>query len=154
LVEVDAGHISVLDPFLFIYPADWISCTAPGGYVELGEFDGRLYSDSAKLPDDHAFKYYLALLDKALQCTGRKLATGRILEKRLRDAGFIDIKVTKLKLLYSNKEARLSTCMGIEAYGLALFTRVLKMDVKEAKVHFTNAKKALMSDSDKCYSYL
>ena len=116
-----------------------------GGYIELAESDlTDFYSDDGTLKDDSPGKIYIREMVKASALAGSRMDVFGELAGHLQSAGFTDIRVTKKKVPIgtwpkdkSMKEAGrwvLEACeTGAEAYGLALFTRVLGMSEKEAK---------------------
>jgi len=82
-------------------------------------------------------------LEKGLVKSGIPILSPALLRSFLEDAGFIDVKVITTKVPWgtwpkhkAQKEmgafSLLMLASGMEAYGLAVFTRVLGMDVDEA----------------------
>src|SRR5690606_30563080 len=114
----------------------------PGGYVELQEYDSfNPASDDGTYTEDSAMYEYQQLLKKAMKNTGTYVDVPGLAE-RLQAAGFVDIVVRKFKAPVgawpkkrTMKEHGIfmyeSIKTGMEAYGLALFTRVLGMDRSE-----------------------
>jgi hypothetical protein len=118
--------------------------TRPGGYCELADLAFTVHTDDNTMPDDSPVKIYFELLEKAMNEAGRPGYTGAQLEKFLRDAGFVDIVVTSFKqpmgpwpkkknLKMAGGLALASNETAFHAYGLAVFTRTLKMSVEEAE---------------------
>src|SRR5690606_1412904 len=100
-------------------------------------------SDDGTYTEDSAMYEYQQLLKKAMKNTGTYDDVPGLAE-RLQAAGFVDIVVRQFKAPVGawTKKRRMkeygifmyeSIKTGMEAYGLALFTRVLGMDEKKAK---------------------
>jgi hypothetical protein len=120
---------------------DVYRCTKPGGYVALGELGMTVYSDDNTMGP--GFDKYIKLLVKGLTDMGRPQATGKMLKDRLEKAGFVDVVVRDIKQPFGPwpKEKRLKNIgamvmlqsdPGIEAYGMAVFTRSMGIEVAEA----------------------
>lgn len=122
----------------------------PGGYLEILEaprFD--LVSDDGTYNDKTALWRFYELANKASDKTGRSLSLNHDFEKEFKEAGFEDYRVTiknlplgtwpanrKMKELGQWMQLMVNT--GFEAYGLGLLTRVLGMDVEEARKLFAD----------------
>jgi hypothetical protein len=114
----------------------------PGGYIQVAE-----WCESAGRSDDgtavgSALERYYRLLDEAAKKAGGSIYMETPLKKLLPGAGFVNYDETILrlplgpwpkdkKLKEIGKWFQLSAESGFEAYGLALFTRVLGMDLEE-----------------------
>ena len=119
------------------------SCTKPGGYVELCEVGGELFSDDDTVHPG-SDRVVRLLNDEALPKLGRPPPTGDLLASRLEEAGFTDItsrqykqilgpwpKALKQKQIGAMSLLKMAT--AVEAYaGLAL-TRILGMSTEEAQ---------------------
>lgn len=70
----------------------------PGGWAELNNYDCMIYADDGTMPKDSATHRWavdnLALIDS----TGKISSPGPHLEKWAREAGFVNIAVTKIKV--------------------------------------------------------
>lgn len=127
----------------------------PGGYIELHESDmSMLYSDDGTLSQENAIYQYMENLNKAATMFGRPLNATPLLSGMLKEAGFTDIEVriqkwpmgawpkqTHYKELGVWGSQVVET--GAEAYGLALLTRVLKMDEGTVKKFIEDFKREI-----------
>lgn len=123
----------------------------PGGYVEFADFDiSNQYSDDGTLDLNGPTSLYYKYLGQALKIAGTAVLPATF-EKILKDIGFEDVTVNKAKAPTKpwTKDARLKelgNCMlelsaGYESYGLAAFTRILKLDEDKARRVIDNAVK-------------
>lgn len=117
---------------------------APGGWLELKEFDVNMFSDDGSVKPDSAGKKYFNTLIEAATKAGQKMDDTARLAGRVKDAGFVDIQEKNYKVPCGTwpKDKRYREIgmwtkeisqTGAEAYGLALFTRVLGMNEEDAK---------------------
>jgi len=101
-------------------------------------------SDDDTISNDAAVSKYFELINQASEKTGRLFTLKKPLDRMVEDAGFLPYEVVKLKFPMgtwpSNRKMKelggwflLVAESGFEAYGIALLTRVLGMDVKEAQ---------------------
>ncbi|KAA8902940.1 S-adenosyl-L-methionine-dependent methyltransferase [Sphaerosporella brunnea] len=152
---------------LFIGISDWprlmkeiYRATAPGGYVELteqGVSPARLTDwlltdryqlptfNDAVMPDDNPINIYSNLMKQAMAKIGRSVVSSdSTLRLRLEQAGFVDIRVAKVKQPIGKwpKDAELKHIGGVgllqcetgfASYGMAALTRILAMDAEEAE---------------------
>ncbi|KAI5845349.1 S-adenosyl-L-methionine-dependent methyltransferase [Tricharina praecox] len=118
-------------------------CTAPGGWVELGELGGEIFSDDNTLAPDNAVKRCFELTTQAMEKLGRPAAKGPAMKAGLEAAGFVDVEVITYKnamapwpkdprLKHAGAMVMLQCETGFHAYSMAAFTRVLGMDGEEA----------------------
>ncbi|KKY23770.1 putative methyltransferase domain-containing protein [Diplodia seriata] len=130
-----------------------------GGWVEFQDYEYRYYADDGSLPDDSQLKRMSELLVEGCSKIGRNVSPGPSLLKWVKDAGFVNIgyQVIKLPLGAWPKDPVLKqmgsfnlvqTVEGLEAYDLAIFTRVLgwtkeEVDVFNAKVRKELGKKGV-----------
>jgi hypothetical protein len=139
--------------------------TKPGGYVELQELGGVLRSDDGTMSDDNATKKHLELQIEALAKVGRPAHTGETLKELFEDAGFEDVRVLNIKhplgpwpkdkrLKHVGALMLLNCETAFEAYGLALFTRVLGMEHEEAMQLCKDAFAAVKNRQNHTYTYL
>jgi len=143
----DFIHIRSLCPSIKNWPRfleQCYRCLKPGGYVEVIEWcesGGR--SDDGTAKGSSLEKYY-KLLNEAAEKSGGSFYMDTPLETIIKSAGFVNYHETILKLPLGGwaKDKKLKEIgkwfqligeSGFEAYGLALFTRVLGMDVVEIK---------------------
>ncbi|KAI5812275.1 S-adenosyl-L-methionine-dependent methyltransferase [Pyronema omphalodes] len=130
--------------------AEMYRCTAPGGYVELGEADMAVYCDDGTMADDNGVKVFCEHLQSSLSKIDRPARTVGFYESLIKKAGFEDVKVVvgKEPIGPWPKDPRMKKigamtllhCETVfESYGMAAFTRVLGMDAKDAKKLCHNA---------------
>ncbi|KAA8903044.1 S-adenosyl-L-methionine-dependent methyltransferase [Sphaerosporella brunnea] len=138
--------------------------TTPGGYVELQELGGVLHSDDGTMSDDNAAKRHLELQVEALAKMGRPTHTGRTLKALFEQAGFEDVTVRDVKhplgpwpkdkrLKHIGAMMLLNCATAFEAYGLALFTRVLQLGHDEALQLCREAFDAVKNRHNHTYTY-
>lgn len=85
---------SLSSPLLPRSLANSTSCIKPGGYIELGELGGQLFSDDDSLGPNNAMKLAYDLVHyKAMASIGRPPATAESLHAMLEEAGFVDVHV-------------------------------------------------------------
>jgi len=117
--------------------------TTQGGYIEIVETGPRTLSDDNSIPEGCALDVYMDGLEEGLTKSGIPLLSVPILQTYLEDAGFVDVKVITTKVPWGtwpkNKTQKemgafllVMLGSGMEAYGLALFTRVLGMSTEDA----------------------
>jgi hypothetical protein len=113
--------------------------TAPGGWVELSDFDAWASTDDDSLPVDSPYHTYQVALDEAATLFGKKMNVGPLHKERLAEAGFVDIVEVKIKVPLSpwprdlrlkelGKYMQVQMLDAVESYGLAPLTRVLGWD--------------------------
>jgi len=141
----DFIHIRTLCPAIKDWPRLLKQCyraLKPGGYVQVAE-----WCESAGRSDDgtavgSALERYYQLLDEAAKKAGGSIYMETPLKVLVPGAGFVGYDETILrlplgpwpkdkKLKEIGKWFQLSADSGFEAYGLALFTRVLGMKLEE-----------------------
>ena len=71
--------------------------TAPGGWVEMQDWDLRIYSEDGSTKGTSIQQYYNYVLP-AFERTGVVVYPGPSLEKWFREAGFVDIHVEKYRV--------------------------------------------------------
>ncbi|KAF8246109.1 S-adenosyl-L-methionine-dependent methyltransferase [Wilcoxina mikolae CBS 423.85] len=140
--------------------------TIPGGYVELAECGGEVYSDDESMKDDNPFKRCFDIVQKeGLTKIGRPPVTGEILKERLLNAGFVDVHVSTYKHPFApwpedEKMKRIGAMTlvsfetGIEAYTLRIATTIAGMDSEEAAKVCQEGWKALKNKNYHMYGLL
>jgi hypothetical protein len=138
-------------------------CTLPGGYVEWAELGADVFSDDGSMSDDNAFKRSFDLVSKeALPKLGRLRPELPIMTKLLSEAGFLGLQVFSYKLPFGpwpkdKTQKRIGTMAllnmetGIEAYTLFCATRLLGMELEEAKKICDDAWKAVKNKNTHMY---
>jgi hypothetical protein len=117
-------------------------CTKPGGWVEHAEFSMESFSDDKT----HGPNYtrLITLFNEALNKIGRPSPAPQSMKAALEKVGFVDVTVVTKKypqgiwpkdrrLKHIGAMALLAAETGLEAYTLALLTRVLEINGEEAK---------------------
>lgn len=138
-------------------------CVKPGSYVELNEIGLSLHSDDGTWKEDNPMIVWFNLAEKALTKIGRPNVTKDLLAQRLRDAGFVNIKMIEHKQPFGPwpKDQRLKTIRNMmllngesafHAYGMAMFTRILEMDNDEADTICKEAHKAMYNKNTHSYN--
>lgn len=70
----------------------------PGGWVEIQEFDGRVVSDDATLPQDSALPKFFNLAEVAVKKYGMTFRAGEKLQEPFEKAGFVNVSKVVLKV--------------------------------------------------------
>jgi hypothetical protein len=124
--------------------ANFNSHVKPGGFIEVIEWaEGRAITDDGTDKDSAIPRYY-DRLNEACDKVGRPFRLPKPLKEMVSAAGFINYRETICKMPFgpwpADKKLKLigrwylsSMETAFEAYGLAMFTRVLNMDPREAK---------------------
>lgn len=118
--------------------------TAPGGWVELAETNNRVVSDDDSIPADSALARIVRANLEGVQRLGLRTPDGDELRLLLAHAGFVDIEIHAVKQPWGGwpanddqKKAGLLMLVNaeaaLEAYTLALFTRVLGMTIQQVR---------------------
>lgn len=137
----------------------------PGGYVELGELSGSLHADDDSMPDTHPTKIAFDLFETAMEQSGRPKVAWEVMEANMKEAGFVDIMVVSKKQPFGpwprdpilKKVGAMVLMMmhtGVEAYGMMLFTKVLGMEVDEARKVCTDCLSGIKQKNSHLYNYL
>ncbi|KAA8913408.1 S-adenosyl-L-methionine-dependent methyltransferase [Sphaerosporella brunnea] len=119
-------------------------CVKPGGYIELSEAGHAFFSDDNSMAPTSAPAIYSQKLHEGM-CLLRRKPVQEVgeLEKRLRDAGVVDIQAFTLKQVFGPwaKDLRMKKIgvlnwaqaeTAFHAYGMAAFTRALGMTAGDA----------------------
>ena len=106
-IEEDWGYED--QPFDFVHACflvgairDWprliqqaFACTKPGGWVEFQDWDINLYSQDETMTKESPLRRFQDIVIAAREGAGYLANPGPRLEQWMKDAGFVDIKVTK-----------------------------------------------------------
>ncbi|KKY15468.1 putative tam domain methyltransferase [Diplodia seriata] len=126
---------------------------APGGWVELQEFEIQYGCDDGSYPAKApTVALFIEKLNEAAESFGKPMDVARDLKGWMTDAGFTNVRrdVYKVpmapwakdrKLKEIGKYALIHVLEAIEAYSLALFTRVLKYSPEEVQVMMSKIRK-------------
>ncbi|KAI5819329.1 S-adenosyl-L-methionine-dependent methyltransferase [Pyronema omphalodes] len=144
--------------------SEMMRCTVPGGYVELCENSLTIHCDDGTMKPDNGVLAFSKKLREALRKMGRPQPDLDFLKNQLEKAGFEDIKTMTaqepcgpwpkdLRLKKVGAMGLLNAETGFESYGMAVFTRVLGMDVDEARDICQRAVKAARNKNYHVYSY-
>ncbi|KAF8544212.1 S-adenosyl-L-methionine-dependent methyltransferase, partial [Trichophaea hybrida] len=137
-------------------------CTKPGGYVEVAELGADLFSDDNTLAP--ALMRHCELLNMALAKVGRSQASAASLKDKLEKAGFVDVNVVSVKqpcgpwpkderMKQIGAMVMLMSETGLEAYCMALFTRVLEMSPEKAMESCKGSMAAIRNKNYHMYNY-
>ncbi|KAI9813029.1 MAG: hypothetical protein M1832_006420 [Thelocarpon impressellum] len=132
--------------------------TKPGGYAEFQDFDLQYYSEDGSMTAESSISRWINLLLDAARQTGRDPCPGPKLEGWFRDAGFTDIHHVRSKLPIGRwpKDKTLKTVggwnllqimEGLDAFSMALFTRVLGWLPQEVEVMLAGVREDLRNPS-------
>jgi hypothetical protein len=136
---------------------------APGGYIELSDFDAWASTDDSSLPTDSSYHIFQVALDEAATKFGRKMNIGPLHKGNLVDAGFVDVveDVRKVPLSPWPKDPRMKELGrymqvqmldAVESYGLAPLTRVLGWDGTRVQVLIAGVRQDLRNRNYHMYS--
>jgi len=134
----------------------------PGGFLELHETDiARVFSDDNTVTDEHYFRRLLTLMTKAGKQIGIEMDIAPELKGLCEQQGF-EVTQQMIRVPFGTwpKEDRLKQLgrwalelfePGLEAYMLALFTRVLNMELDECRELFKETMKDLKNNKKHPY---
>ncbi|KAH7030072.1 S-adenosyl-L-methionine-dependent methyltransferase [Macrophomina phaseolina] len=132
--------------------ADWprlfrqaFAATKPGGWAEFSDYEMKYYSDDGSMPDDSYMKKLAELLVEGCDKIGRTVSPGPSLKGWMEQAGFTNIKqeICKLPMGAWPKDNTMKqigafnfvqTYEGLEAFVLAVFTRILGWTADEVQI--------------------
>ncbi|PUU78206.1 S-adenosyl-L-methionine-dependent methyltransferase [Tuber borchii] len=134
----------------------------PGGWLDVAEYECRLRCDDGTLPVDSSLHRYYDLVNEAADKLGQEFKVAASLDSFILDAGFDKMSHEEMKISIGTwpadkKQKDMGAVMllaiehGFESFGMAFFTRILGMEVPEAKELIAGAKKE--SRSKKIHSY-
>lgn len=130
-------------------------CLAPGGWVEIKDFDIAALSPDDSLPRTSAIsKWHNKLLEGASLGDINIRASCSNLKQIFQECGFINVKLEVIAIPcgYWNKDRKLKEvgvwqkhCLGegLEAYSLAIFTRLLGWSLSEVQVFLAEVRSEL-----------
>ncbi|KAF8473402.1 S-adenosyl-L-methionine-dependent methyltransferase [Kalaharituber pfeilii] len=136
----------------------------PGGWVQFAEHDYKLYSDDGTYEESAQSKFW-ELFCAALTKQGKDTEVAERLEDMVKShGGFVDVTAVNLKLPWGTwaKGKRLKELgrwvniileSGLEAYGMALFTRELGKSHDESAALFTEIKQELKERKVHSYQF-
>ncbi|RPA93094.1 S-adenosyl-L-methionine-dependent methyltransferase [Choiromyces venosus 120613-1] len=113
----------------------------PGGYLEVAEYEMKLYSDDGMLRESHGIYRYYDPVDKAATSTGREFRIATHIEPFIRKAGLTDTHRSIYKLPAGAWPADPNAENGFEAFGMKLFTQAKELieetmrNAKSRKIH-------------------
>ncbi|KUL90556.1 hypothetical protein ZTR_00397 [Talaromyces verruculosus] len=136
---------------------------APGGWIELTEFETWASTDDDSLPLNSAYHEYQVRLCEAAASFGKEMNIAPHIYNLVRNAGFANVReeVQKCPLSPWPKDSRLKELAmymnlqmmeSIEPYGLALFSRVLKWDTPRIYALLDGARRDLRNLNYHMYS--
>ncbi|EEH04901.1 conserved hypothetical protein [Histoplasma capsulatum G186AR] len=112
---------------------------APGGWIELAEFDAWASTDDNSLPESSAYNQFQTLLGEASESFGKPVNVACKFKEFVQEAGFTNVGEDNRKIPLSpwssdKKLKKLGNYMqmamseSLEPYALALFSKVLNWD--------------------------
>lgn len=118
----------------------------PGGWMESQDIMFAAYCDDDTMPDDWVFKKWMKHLDNAAMDADRPLRIANKMKRWYAEAGFVDIQEKVFKLPFNSwprdpELKQLGTwwqqnyLLGLQAFSLAHFTRVLGWSKDELEVN-------------------
>ncbi|KAF4303670.1 Methyltransferase type 11 [Botryosphaeria dothidea] len=115
--------------------ADWprlfrqaFAATKPGGWAEFSDYEMNYYSDDGSMPEDSNMKKLAELLVEGCDKIGRTVSPGPKLKGWMEQAGFENIQQEIGAFNF------VQTYEGLEAFVLAVFTRILGWTADEVQV--------------------
>ncbi|KAI5811838.1 hypothetical protein BZA77DRAFT_297349 [Pyronema omphalodes] len=140
-----------------------MSCTVPGGYVELGEYAVTANCDDGTMKADNGAKVHMEYLRESMIKMGRPAPTLESMKMLLVKAGFEDVHVLEAKDPFGPwpKDPRqkgigamslLNLEGAFESYGMVAFTRVLGMEDQKSRAICNAALAAVRNKNYHMYS--
>ncbi|KAI9684766.1 MAG: hypothetical protein M1829_000141 [Trizodia sp. TS-e1964] len=132
--------------------------TAPGGWVELHDFNFQYYSEDGSLTKDHSLLQWDTVLCDGFRKFGADPCPGPKLEGYMKDAGLINITANRYKLPIGSwpKDQKLKTLGSwnmffvldsLEAVTIFIYTNVLGWKADEVQVLLAKARSDLKDTS-------
>ncbi|RPB08023.1 S-adenosyl-L-methionine-dependent methyltransferase [Morchella conica CCBAS932] len=137
----------------------------PGGWLELQETPANPFTDTATPPpSDLPIFRVLSLLKLASLNAGRAFSDESF-KSQMEEAGFVDVQETRFRIPLGpwERDSRgkevgrynmINFMEGLEGYSLALFTRVLGMEVEKVRELIEGAKRDGMNRKLRIYFWL
>ena len=136
---------------------------APGGWIELSDFDAWASTDDNSLPETSSYHEFQVRLEEAATQFGRKMNVGPGHRSALEQTGFVDVVEDIRKVPLSPwpkdpKQKELGRYMqiqmldAVESYGLAPLTRVLGWDPARVQVLLAGVRQDLRNRNYHMYS--
>ncbi|KAL0258554.1 hypothetical protein SLS55_006051 [Diplodia seriata] len=128
--------------------------TTPGGWAEFSDYEMQYRSDDASIPADSAMARLADLLVVGCERIGRTVSPGPRLAAWMEDAGFVRVEARLCKLpvgAWARDPALkaigawnfVQTYEGLEAFVLAVFTRVLGWSAEEVGVFVAGCRREM-----------
>ncbi|KAI5808402.1 S-adenosyl-L-methionine-dependent methyltransferase [Pyronema omphalodes] len=138
-------------------------CTSPGGYVELCEYSITVNCDDGTMKPDNGAKICTDYLRESMVKMGRPAPELASMKLLLEKAGFGDVHASEVKEPMGpwprdprqkkiGAMSLLNLETGIESYAMAAFTRVLGMEVEEARAICNSALTAFRNKNYHMYT--
>ncbi|KFY33583.1 hypothetical protein V494_07502 [Pseudogymnoascus sp. VKM F-4513 (FW-928)] len=137
----------------------------PGGWIEVQEHAIEMHSEDGEVPQNT--KDWLNEMEGAARTFGKDMNVAKLIGDYLTDAGFEDVHVDKYKIPLGTwpRDKRMkeigrfqqAACVdSVEAYSLALFTRVLGWDLIPLQVFLASVRSELGNSSNHlyCFTYI
>ncbi|RMJ28405.1 Methyltransferase [Aspergillus sp. HF37] len=136
----------------------------PGGWVEMVDFAGdKFFSDDDSTQNAPNLAEWMKLQNEACHKFGKEIDIARHHKQRMTDTGFVNVREEAYKVPLNpwakdpkmkdiGRYQQVNMLEGMEAYSLALFTRVLGWSVQEVHVFFAGVRQELMDRSLHVYT--
>lgn len=136
--------------------------TKPGGYLESQELHATPHCDDGTMPEDWPFGKFVEKLQESSLRIGRELNIAPKLRGWFEEAGFVDVqqRVFKAPLGRWPRDPAMkdlghwwneNMALGLQAFSLAYFTRVLDWTQEETEVYLVDVRKSLADKSVHAY---
>ncbi|KAF2090560.1 S-adenosyl-L-methionine-dependent methyltransferase [Saccharata proteae CBS 121410] len=153
----DLVHVRYLAGSIADWPKLMRNCynaTKPGGWAEFADYEFRYYSEDGSEGPDNQMVRLAELLNEGCDQVGRTVSPGTHLKGWMEEAGFKNVegRLCKLPMGAWAKDERMKqigaynyvqTWEGLEAFVLAVYTRVLGWTAEEVQVFLARARQDL-----------
>jgi len=135
-------------------------CTKPGGWIEHAELTSQIFSDDGT--EGPAFRNLIDMMQEGMKKIGRILPDQEILVENIKKAGFVEVQLVVKRQPFglwpkdprmkrTGSMALLMAETGVEAYTLAVFSRVFGIPAEEVKRMCDDARKEMRNPNNHMY---